>query len=695
MGNHTKKALTAALFALSTTCFASESTLQKTSIIEELYVVGEGEGAYRAADTSSFTLNGLPLSDTPMSVQSIPVAILNEQAADSLQEALRNVSGVQPAFTMGGAYERFTVRGFANNVASYRNGVLQPMYRFFRANTESVQVLKGPAALELGMSDPGGAINVITRAPAAEPDMQLSQSVGSLDEVSSVLNATGALGNSGIAARLDASWRSYGGFRDVTDSTEYLIAPSFTVGFSERTSLRVNLEVSNAEYIYDQGLHAWGDGLIDLPRETSYAQGDAYQNFDSSTAELVLDHVFNNDWRMQLGFSSSSSETYFRSIYATGNPSPGNTIVRRSAWFGPEAADYQSMWASVNGQFTTGAVRHNLTFGVQDFSYDFDAKASITFIEEIDILTYQAGDSYINVAEFDSFPQDDAITQQNDRTTGFYLQDQMYLTDQLIVLAGLRYDSASRELHTSYFSPVEHYQRDDDKTTGRLGVMYKFDNGFSPYVSYSTSFGPGFNYLPSALYDPETASQLEVGFKSDWVNDKVSVTASLFELSKENIPTADPEIPNRTVAIGEAQSHGLELDIVGELSPAWSLLANLALTETEITRDYKGAEGNKLPNAPDTQAGLWLRYSSHRLALGGGPVYVSERFGTTDNSYQDDSYTRWDAFVSYGFNMGGTPVETRLTLNNITNERYYTLRSRWSNMPSEPFNAVASINVDF
>ncbi|WP_084005587.1 TonB-dependent siderophore receptor [Gilvimarinus polysaccharolyticus] len=667
----------------------------ENQLIEELYVVGAGESRYTSAPFSSLTNNGLPLSDSPMSVQSVPMAVLEDQEANSLQDALRNVSGVQPAFTMGGAYERLTVRGFTNNLASYKNGVLQPALHFYRANTERVEVLKGPAALELGMGDPGGAINIVTRAPTEIPQISLSQTVGSLDEYSTTLNASGPVGSKDLLFRLDASLRTYGGYRDITDSSEYLVAPSLLYKVSDATQLRVNLELAGGEYMYDQGLHAWQDGIVDLPREHSYGQGDAYQDFDNRALEVVMDHVFNNAWSMQAGFAASSSETYFRSIYATGNPGPDNTVVRRSAWFGPEKVDSQSFWAHLNGRFNTGSIQHNLTVGGQSFAYDFDGQASITFIEEVDILSYRAGDSRINIETFDGYTQDDAITRQDDQTDGVFIQDQMYLTDHLIVLLGLRYDSASRELATSYFSPIEHYARDDDKTTGRVGVIYKFSNGFSPYVSYSTSFGPGFNYLPSALYNPETAEQLEAGFKMTLFNGKANLNASVFELTKSNIPTPDPDIPNRTVSIGEAQSRGLELDFMGELSDELSIMANIALTDTEITQDFSGNQGNALPNAPETQASLWLRYTLGALALGGGPVYVSERFGTSDNSYQDDAYTRWDLFASYDLQLWGVPATARLVFNNITDETYYTLRSRWSNMPNEPFNAVASISVNF
>jgi iron complex outermembrane receptor protein len=518
--------------------------------------------------------------------------------------------------------------------------------------------------------------------------------MGSLVEYPTTINASGPV-SSDVLFRVDGSWRTYGGYRDVTDTEEYLIAPSLLYNISDSTQLSVNVELAGGEHNYAQGLHAWGDGIIDLPREQSYGQDNAYQDFDHRSFETIIDHQLNDDWSMQAGFSVSSSETYFRSIYATGNPSLGDTVVRRSAWFGPEKVDSQNFWAQLNGRFNTGSVQHNLTVGAQSFAYEFDGKASITFIEEVDILTYQAGDSTINVELFNSYPQIDAITQQDDQTDGIFVQDQMYLTEKMIILLGLRYDSASRELETSYFSPVDHYARDDDKITGRAGFIYKFSSGFSPYISFATSFGPGFNYLPSALYDPETAEQIEVGFKASLLNNKAQMNVSVFELTKSNIPTADPDVPNRTIAIGEAQSRGLELDILGELTDKLSIMANLALTSTEITQDFSGNEGNDLPNAPETQASVWLRYTVGALAFGGGPVYVSERFGTSDNSYQDGAYTRWDLFASYDFHLKQLPVTARLVLNNVTDETYYTLRSRWSNMPSEPFNAVASINVNF
>ncbi|MEY4588662.1 MAG: hypothetical protein RL497_738, partial [Pseudomonadota bacterium] len=126
--------------------------------IETVTVIGNRAADYTAPDAAASTKNGQPLIDTPVAVQIVPSAVMLDQQTSSMAEVLNNVSGVTPMFFLGGAYERFVVRGFTQSLAGYRNGVLQPFTRFHLANTERVEVLKGPAALEYGMSDPGGVI---------------------------------------------------------------------------------------------------------------------------------------------------------------------------------------------------------------------------------------------------------------------------------------------------------------------------------------------------------------------------------------------------------------------------------------------------------------------------------------------------------------------------------------------------------
>jgi iron complex outermembrane recepter protein len=143
----------------------------------------------------------------------------------------------------------------------------------------------------------------------------------------------------------------------------------------------------------------------------------------------------------------------------------------------------------------------------------------------------------------------------------------------------------------------------------------------------------------------------------------------------------------------------VELDFLGKISTNISLMANYAYTETEITKDFGSTLGNELPNAPKHQAGAWLHYdfskSLQGLSMGGGFNYSSARFGDANNSYSDGAYTQWDMFAAYSFNLAGSAAIAQLNLTNITDETYYIMRARWTNMPAQPFGAVGSLRVNF
>jgi iron complex outermembrane recepter protein len=509
---------------------ASSLAVAEVADIETVLVTGNRAADYKAPSVSASTKNSQPLIDTPVAVQVVPRVVLQDQQAASMNEALNNVSGVTPMFYLGGAYERFVVRGFTQSLAGYRNGVLQPFTRFHLANTERVEVLKGPAALEYGMSDPGGIINVVTRKPTQTAEYSLEQSVSSLDEYRTQASASGSI-NDALLYRVDASYLKDSGFRELTDTQEYFIAPSFTWNVSDSTRIDFNLEIDSAQSVYDQGLLAIGDGLLEVPRERSFGQAGLLDDYDNRLIDLSIEHDLNAEWTLKAGYSSYTTDTYYRSFYAVGNDD--GIHADRYAWFGPEHFDTNTRFVQLNGSFATGAIQHHIVVGAQLFAMDGDARATDSYVDTIDLYTYRSANSHVDTTNPDLSPeglspQESWISLQDDRAQGVFIQDQMTITDTLIAQLGVRYDSLERKLDTAYYSDFESFSEDDHKTSPRAGLLYKITPQVSTYISYSTSFGPAFNYEPSALFEPETAKQWEAGFKSSLLNDKVSLTASIF-----------------------------------------------------------------------------------------------------------------------------------------------------------------------
>src|SRR5690606_22613978 len=121
-----------------------------------------------------------PIMETPVSIQVVPQQVLKDQQAYRIQDAVKNVSGVQQRFSTGG-HDRFVVRGFDLDEVVYRNGIRLRGLNFDLANVQQVEVLKGPASVLYGRTEPGGIINAVTKRPRTESYYSLEQRFGSYD----------------------------------------------------------------------------------------------------------------------------------------------------------------------------------------------------------------------------------------------------------------------------------------------------------------------------------------------------------------------------------------------------------------------------------------------------------------------------------------------------------------------------------
>jgi iron complex outermembrane receptor protein len=88
----------------------------------------------------------LPLRDLPMTVATVPAQLIEEQGANDLVTALKNVPGVY-AFTTYGVYEYYAFRGFLDALEMV-DGVRNEGNRVNTqlTNVDRVEALKGPSS---------------------------------------------------------------------------------------------------------------------------------------------------------------------------------------------------------------------------------------------------------------------------------------------------------------------------------------------------------------------------------------------------------------------------------------------------------------------------------------------------------------------------------------------------------------------
>ena len=139
---------------------------------------GDRHTGYNAESAASALKMDTPLLKTPVAVQVVTRQTMDDQQAISVGDAIiTNASGVQPAASFVEAYK---VRGFSNNANSYKNGLMEyRMRNLDTANLQSIEVLKGPAAILYGRVEPGGIIDLVVKRPSATPYYSVQQQNGS------------------------------------------------------------------------------------------------------------------------------------------------------------------------------------------------------------------------------------------------------------------------------------------------------------------------------------------------------------------------------------------------------------------------------------------------------------------------------------------------------------------------------------
>lgn len=673
----------------------------------EIVVTGEqNEDRYFAPDASTATRTDTPIRDIPQSIQVIPERVLEDQQVIDIEEALTNVSGVTFGGTTGNSTVDFNIRGFDNAP------VLQDGFRQFggfgqnvseTANLQRVEVLKGPASVLYGEIQPGGVINLVSKQPLAEPFYQAEIQVGNRGLFRPQIDISGPLTtDKRLRYRLNALYRHEESFRDFKQDFErFSVAPIVSWQIGDRTNLTVQFEYTDDKVPLDNGLVAVGDRIVDVPFERIIDEPDNVGKNQFLNVGYNLEHRFSNNWRIRNAFRYTN-----RSVLNIGaipfDFDENSGIVSR--FFGRQDVDTKnySLQTNVVGEFATGSIKHTLLFGVDLNRTESQEIAGGDFfnLQPLNIFDPVYG-SFANV-DPDELPLFRNIENKINRL-GVYLQEQVKFADNLILLAGLRYDTVDQTTvngSTDLNPTSSETNQNNDALTPRLGIVYQPIPDISLYASYSQSFTPntGITSNGSPL-EPERGEGFEVGIKTELLDRRLAATLAYFDITRQNVATTDPNDLFSSVATGEQQSRGLELDVSGEILPGWRVIASYAFINAEVTADNQLPEGNRLFNTPKHSASLWTTYEIQQgnlqgLGFGIGFNFVGEREGDLANSFQVDSYFLTNAAIFYRRNNW----RFALNVKNLFDSDYVAATSNsriFGNEPGAPFTIIGSVSVQF
>jgi iron complex outermembrane recepter protein len=347
----------------------------------------------------------------------------------------------------------------------------------------------------------------------------------------------------------------------------------------------------------------------------------------------------------------------------------------------------------VVGKFSTGPVKHQLLFGLDLNRYENKVPSFVEYdAAPIDIFNPIYGQSPSSIEVFRT--SNTTIT----NSLGLYLQDQMAITDQLKVLAGVRFDAFDQT--SKDFSAGTESNKSDSAFSPRFGIVYQPIPAVSLYASYVTSFTPAdgvflFGGSLATDFKPERGRQFEIGVKAD-LSDRVSATLALYDLTRSNVVVFDEDF--EAFQTGKQRSQGIELNFTGKILPGWNFIAGYTYTDARITEDEDDLlRGNQLPNAPKHSFNLWTTYEIQKgtlkgLGFGLGLFYVGDRAGDLANTYELPSYLRTDAAIFYKrdrFRVG-------LNFKNLFDIDYFETGSSSTRVNyGEPFTVQGSISWEF
>ena len=678
---------------------------------EEIDIIATGEAEedeYFVPDADIGGRIDAPLRDVPQSIQIIPQQVIEDQQATGLEEVLENSASVSFLGNNDGRVFEAAIRGFRDARITRDgfggfSGFSADSAAPETANLERVEILKGTSAL-FGQAEPGGIINLVTKKPLAEPFYNLQFQVGNRNLISPSIDLSGPLTEDGrLLYRLNALYRTEESFRDFEDSLDrFFIAPTLAWQISDRTNLTVNLEYSEDNDPVNFGTVASGESIADIPPERVTNNPDDSQEFTNLTVGYILEHNFSENWQLRNRFRYASNDGPSGILaLPRGLDESTGELTRLYATEAIENEEF-SLFTNVRGEFDTGSLEHNLLFGVDLSRADGKESSGALFEPASTIDIFDSDPDYFAVPA----PDADELNpiEDLDRTTdllGIYLQDRIDILDNLILSAGVRYNLVDQDLTDN--STGEETNQNDNNLTPNVGIVYQPIEPISLYANYSQSFVPNEEIdVDGQPLEPSTGEGFDMGIKTEIVKNRLSATLGYFNITKQNVVVDDPNDPEgfASIATGEQQSEGFDLDLSGQIIPGWNIVASYAFIDAEVTEDDNPEfVGSKLTGIPENSASLWTTYELQKgslegLGFGLGFNFVGERQGGLPNSFSVDSYFLTNAALFYSRDNW----QARLNFDNLFDvdfiETANTSRTRFI-YPGDPFTVRGSVAVEF
>jgi catecholate siderophore receptor len=687
-----------------------------------------GDVGYQATQ-QSITRLPTPLRDTPQTVNVVTQQVLQTQRITTMEDALRTVPGITFQAGEGGQQgDSPIIRGFAARGDMFRDGIRDPgFYNRDLFSADRVEVYKGPSAFAFGRGSTGGAINIVSKLPtgASFIDTVITGTTAAGYRVE--MDASGKKANwSGRIAAMYQDMPTPN--RNHVKVERWGVAPSLEYDFKQGTKALVSYIYQGEDSVPDYGwpyLPAptrnittgvstggyFGNGLptppVPINRENWFgvANGPLADVLRTETHVITgrIEHEFNKDLKIVNATRYITNDRFLRTTaprslggannVAFPNPLPAAffnfpvdqmTIGRQHFQVETDNTLLVNQ-TDLTGKFNTGPFEHTFATGgevaketrFQQRARGLDAnnlcaptnalcRTSLAFPQDTSFGGVFAGYNNPNMTET--------------RNWAVYAFDQVKLNQYFELLGSIRFDRFTADFTDLNTAPVTNLSRTDEMLSWRVGGVFHPIPTASLYAAYGVSFNPAaeFQTLSSsatnganAQLPPEQNTTLELGYKQDVLNGKLSLSGAVFRIEKTNLRIPiDPVLNTALVLDGLARVDGVEVGVAGKVTEPWQVFLGYSFLRSEIVSTSDPRErGNHLPNTPQHNFTVWTTYDvTPRWTVGGGAVYASDSFVNTQNTSFVPEYWKVDLMTSYKVTKNSL---LQLNIYNVTDELYF------------------------
>jgi iron complex outermembrane receptor protein len=686
----------------------------------------------------TFNKSGISPMDLPQSTDVVSNRVIEDQQINTLGQAVRNGSGVTLTQTRGGVGETFTARGYSIGIGGgagsiFQNGVLVNTAGFPEASAlESIEILKGSAALLYGNVSGGLVINMITKKPKFENGGEVSMRYGSYNDYKPMFDIYGPISGN-LAFRTIATFENADSYRNHVKTEHTYVNPSLLFNLDKTTTMILEGDFLKSNLTPDWGVGSLNNGQaipVTVPRSQYINTAWAYSHMNQYTGSLTINHNFNEAWK--LNFISSAQSTDIDS-YGSSLPNTGNAIGDWNSGLARANTHEGDYTAQVNttGKFKTGSIGHQVLVGI-------DAAKVINItngfgINGQNISTYVY--DQINTIDLNKFVQRTDIPNALDtaRTAapvyrfGTYVQDLISLTDKFKVLGGVRWSwQQTNQTAISFLQKG---------TTGSGTAIARYDQAFSPKVSLiyepatTTSIYAGYsnNFILNSGTDvntgqglkPSILDQYEAGIKNVFFDGKLSANFSIYRIINDNLAIVSPYKADGVTVnsdntlktfSGQTTSDGFEIDITGYMSKNLYFIAGYSYNNARYTKT-SGLKGSNITseqlviNPKNTaDASLFYTFSNPGLKgfkVGASVFYTGSRFAGYNNTIgQAQAYSRLlpvGGFATMDVSAGYTykRISILAQISNITNTFNYLIHDNYSITPIAAREFLTTLSFKF